>query len=104
MGWEGTVRPKLKIPRYPTGEDAGHYRVNSLEEKRISDYAGLNMREVWNLDVITYWALLRDAVIYDYMQTEEGREYLYNCWRMDQTKPDRGQLREHFGKEETNGK
>ncbi|WP_254306607.1 hypothetical protein [Clostridium sp. 001] len=41
-----------------------------------------------------YWLLLRDAVIYNYKQTKEGREYLENCWRIEQTEPDRKSLRE----------
>jgi len=45
-----------------------------------------------------YWLLLRDAAIYRYNQTEAGQEYLDNCWRMEQTKPDRKKLREKFGK------
>lgn len=30
-------------------------------------------------------------------QTEKGREYLDNAWRLEQTKPDRKKLREKFG-------
>jgi len=44
--------------------------------------------------VFEYWLLLRDAVIYGYMQSEEGSKYLDNCWRMEQTSPDRKKLRE----------
>lgn len=33
-------------------------------------------------------------------QTESGREYLDNAWRMEQTKPDRSALRKKLGKEE----
>jgi len=32
------------------------------------------------------------------MKTEEGREYLDNCWRLEQTKPDRKSLRENLKK------
>lgn len=32
--------------------------------------------------------------------SEEGREYLDNAWRMEQTKPDRAALRKQFGKKE----
>jgi hypothetical protein len=42
--------------------------------------------------------LLRDAVIFNYMHTEEGNEYLENCWRMEQTVPDREALRKKVGK------
>jgi len=56
-----------------------------------------------DLDAFEYWSLLRDAVIYKYMQTEKGREYLDKCWILEQTKPDRKRLREKFGKEGANG-
>jgi hypothetical protein len=51
------------------------------------------------LDAFEYWSFLRDAVIYKYMQTEEGQKYLEKCWTLEQTKPDRAKLREKFGKE-----
>lgn len=50
------------------------------------------------MEVFEYWLLLRDAVIYNYMQSEEGRKYLENCYRMSETKPDRKRLREQFKK------
>lgn len=31
---------------------------------------------------------------------EEGREYLNNAWRMEQTVPDRAALRRKFGRKE----
>jgi hypothetical protein len=38
--------------------------------------------------------------------SEEGREYLNNAWRMEQTEPDRAALRRKFGRKEApnNGK
>jgi hypothetical protein len=58
---------------------------------------------VGNLEVFEYWSILRDAVIYKYMQSEKGQEYLERCWMLEQTKPDRKKLREKFGKGENNG-
>jgi hypothetical protein len=69
-----------------------------LEEKLVCDYTGFNFAQIERLDVFEYWALLRDAVIYKYMQTEKGREYLERCWILEQTKPDRAKLRKRFGK------
>lgn len=69
----------------------------------MCDYAGLNFINIGNLDVFDYFSILRDAVIYKYMQTEEGREYLDKCFILEQTKPDRKRLREKFGKEGTDG-
>lgn len=65
----------------------------------VSRYTGLSMIEVENLDVIDYLSYRRDAFIYKMSQTEKGREYLSNAYRMDQTAPDRKALREQFGKE-----
>lgn len=70
-----------------------------LEEKLVSDYTGFNFMQVEELDVFVYYALLRDAVIHKYMQTEDGQEYLEKCWILEQTEPDRVRLREKFRKE-----
>jgi len=99
MAWWRKKLKKLAIPYYPGNNDnGGHYEVNTLEEKIICEYTGYKFNEIENLDVFKYWILLRDAVIYNYMQTEDGREYLENCWRMEQTEPDRGALRNKFKK------
>jgi hypothetical protein len=33
------------------------------------------------------------------MKTEEGRKYLENCWRVEQTKPDRKAIRRKMEKD-----
>ena len=99
MAWKNEELKKLKVPYYDTDENKGHYEVNTLEEKIVSKYAGYNFKEIDNLDVFEYWILLRDAVIYNCMQSESGQEYLENCWRMEQTEPDRESLRENFKKD-----
>ena len=65
----------------------------------VSKYTGLNMLEVEKLDVITYLAYRRDAFIYEMSQTEKGREYLNNAYRLELTEPDRKSLRDQFGEE-----
>ena len=57
------------------------------------------MIEVDQLDYIDYLFYKRDAFIYRMNQTEKGREYLDNAYRLEQTKPDRKKLREKYGKE-----
>ncbi|MGH4125095.1 MAG: hypothetical protein ACREV6_19440 [Clostridium sp.] len=92
---------KLKIPFYDDGNsDEGHFTVNTLEEKIVCKYTGYNFDRLEDLEVFEFWLLLRDAVIYDYKQTEGGNEYLDNCWRMEQTSPDRKSLREKMGRKE----
>lgn len=70
----------------------------------VSRYTGLNMIEVENLDYIEYLAYRRDAFIYKLSQTEKGREYLNNAYRLEQTAPDRKSLRDQFGEEGKRGK
>ncbi len=65
----------------------------------VSRYTGLNMIEVENLDIVAYLTYRRDAFIYRLSQTEKGREYLQNAYRLELVEPDRKSLREHFGKE-----
>ncbi len=65
----------------------------------VADYTGLNMVEVDDLDVLVYLAYRRDAFIYKMSQTEKGREYLGNAYRLEQTAPDRKSLRDQFGEE-----
>jgi len=65
----------------------------------VSEYSGLNMLEVEDLDVVIYLGYRRDAFIYKLSQTEKGREYLNNAYRLEQTAPDRKSLRDQFGEE-----
>lgn len=76
-----------------------HNYINTSWGKRlVSEYTGLDFHQVGLLDYGTYLLWLRDAYIYTLNRTEEGREYLDNAWRMEQTKPDRAALRRKFGK------
>jgi hypothetical protein len=100
VAWRGKERPKLKIPHCPDDEEnEGHYKLNYLEQKLVYNYTGFNFAQIEELDVFEYWSMLHDAIIYRYMQTEEGQKYLEKCWILEQTKPDRKKLREKFGKE-----
>ena len=64
----------------------------------VSQYSGLNLIEVSQLDIFEYWVLRRDAWIDHLSQTEKGLEYLDNAWICEQTAPDRKGLREQFGR------
>lgn len=88
------------MPYYPDDSEQGHYEINTIEEKIISKYTGYNFDRINELDVIEYWLYLRDAAIYNLSQTNEGKEYLEKCWIIEQTAPDRTNLRKQFGKEE----
>lgn len=66
----------------------------------VADYTGLNFHQVGELELIQYLTWRRDAYIYLLTRTEEGQEYLDNCWRMEQTDIDRVALRRKLGKED----
>ena len=68
--------------------------------KLVADYTGLNFHQVRQLEYIKYLTWLRDAYIYSLNQTEGGREYLDNAYRMEQTAPDRSALRKKLKREE----
>ncbi len=72
--------------------------MQTKAEKLVIDYTGLNIIDVQNLDVDIFLFFVREAYIYERSKTEEGREYLENCWRISQTKPDRKALREKMRK------
>lgn len=82
------------------GEPAGRHQYNNTSWGRnlVASYTGLNFHEVGQLDYGTYLLWLRDAYINMLNQSEEGRAHLDDCWRMEQTKPDRAKLREKLGK------
>ncbi len=102
MGKYNTRIKKLKCPYYPSDDednmDTG-YIVESIGEKRVAEYLKISMLEVEELDLIEYLFFLREAVIYNCSQTEDGREYLRNANRLEQTSPDRKKLREKYGKQ-----
>lgn len=71
--------------------------MQSRGEKLVSDYTRLSFLELEELFYEDYLRLLRDAVIYGHSRTEEGRKYLADCWRFEQTEPDVEALREKYG-------
>lgn len=74
-----------------------HYDNHTLEYRLVADYTNLNFNEVDMLDCITFKLLVRDAYIDKMERTEEGREYLDKCWRLNQIKPDYEVLKERYG-------
>lgn len=52
------------------------------------------------LNYLQFLIWRRDAFISRLNQTESGREYLNNAWRMEQTEPDRVALRRKYGRKE----
>lgn len=75
-----------------------HYKVDSIGEKMVMDYLRISILEVQEMEIDVYLYFMREAFIYERQKTEEGREYLENCWRIEQTVPDRKAIREKFTK------
>ena len=90
------------MPYYPGGGsgDEVHYRLNTKGEKLVIDYLNITIFDVQEMPIDLFLYFMREANIHKLMQTKEGREYLDNCWRMEQTKPDRKKLREKMRKGE----
>lgn len=78
----------------------GHeYTTTSWWKRLVSEYTGLNFLQVGELDYLQFLTWRRDAFIDRLNQTEAGREYLNNAWRLEQTEPDRVKLRRKLGSE-----
>lgn len=63
----------------------------------VADYLRISVPEVDDLDYIYYLMIRRDAFISILDQSDSGREYLDEAWRLHQTEPDRKASRELFG-------
>ena len=79
-------------------EEGIYYKTVTHAEKLVLDYTGLNLYQIQEMDLDVYLFYMREAFIYNMNQTKDGREYLENCWRMEQTQPERKKLREKYGK------
>lgn len=76
----------------------GHeYIVKSWYHHLVATYANISILQVGELNYIQYLYLRRDALIHMLEQSEKGREYLDDAWRLTQTKPDREGLRRKYG-------
>ena len=58
------------------------------------------MLQIEELNIIDYLVYKRDAFINRMSRTEEGVKYLKNAYRLEQTTPDRDNLRKKFGRKE----
>lgn len=88
------------MPYYPRADGGQEipYDLVTRPEKLVMDYCHINIYEVQEMEIDIYLFFLREAMIFENSKSEEGREYLRNCWRIEQTKPDRQKLREKYGK------
>ncbi len=70
------------------------YTVITFWKQIVAEYTGLNFVQIGELNFLQYLEWRKDAYIRKLEQTEPGREYLDNAWRMEQTAPDRASLRQ----------
>lgn len=64
----------------------------------MADYANVPLPQVYEFDVFTFWTLLHDAVVYNNSQTQDGRKWLRNAWRLTRTAPDVKKLDQKYRK------
>ena len=88
----------IEIPTLPVtdGKEEPWLYTNTHDLYLVAEYTRMSFSELMQVDCITFKMLLRDAYINRMGQTEEGREYLENCWLITQTEPDRAKLRKQF--------
>ena len=73
-------------------------RYEDRQVKLVMDYLHINIFELQELPIDIYLFFMREAYIESLSTTDEGKEYLNNCWRLEQTKPDRENIRRNFEK------
>lgn len=65
--------------------------------KKVADYGNFSIHDALNLPCDMFLLMLKNATIDELMQTEEGREYLAKCERLNNTSIDLDSLLETFG-------
>ncbi|MGL4452172.1 MAG: hypothetical protein ACRCX8_19555 [Sarcina sp.] len=64
------------------------FPIFTYEKKQISEYTGLNFLEIDNLAYWQYRLYRRDGWIAKQMESEQGREFLKDLKRLQQTNAD----------------
>lgn len=85
------------MPHYPNGQTKAAedtYTADTRAEKLVIDYLNISIFDVQEMPIDLYLYFMRESYIYTLSQTEKGRKYLEDCYRMTQTKPDRKKIRE----------
>ena len=85
---EGEIGKAICEKYFPTENWERAYSLKTGIIKRISQYTGLNFREVLELPYSFYLLLNRESWIASYQSSEAGREILKNLWRLQQTEAD----------------
>ena len=65
--------------------------------KKVADYGNFSIHDALDLPCDMFLLMLKNATIDDLMQTEEGRDYLAKCERLNNTSIDLDGLTKTFG-------
>lgn len=89
----GDIGKAILDKYFPTEQWEREYESATAELKSISEYTGLSFKEVLDLPYSLFLLYRKDAWFYGLKQDEEGREFLKNLWRLQQTKADEKAVR-----------
>lgn len=70
---------------FPIEEWESKFEVTTARIKNISEYTGLNFNEVYDLAYSDFLLFSKDSWIYNLKNNENGREFLENVSRLQQT-------------------
>lgn len=73
---------------FPSEEWERDFENYTSEIKAISEYTGLNFKEINNLAYAEYMLYRRDAWLHNLKQDEKGKEFLKTIWRLQQVTAD----------------
>ena len=93
-GWLKELRKRDEYyPPHVEG-DVSETRYSTVyhELKLVSEYTHDSFSELKKMDVLAFWRLYRDAIIYNCNKSDEGKEYLERAFANVQTKPDRAAI------------
>ena len=75
-------------------EDEGELKEEILPSiKRVIEYSGLTFNEVLDLPTDLFMLMLKNHYVDELNKTEEGREYLEKCKRLNTTTIDKVKIR-----------
>lgn len=66
--------------------------------KAVIEYSGMDYEQVLNLPVDTFQLMLKNHIVDKLNQTEEGKQYLADCERLQAKEPDMKAVRQAISK------
>lgn len=90
MEWR--LKRQSSFPIKPTGANANkdnpYFQVGLTQYNLVYEKFGVPIDRAMELDCLTFAKLVRDAYVLRLKETEEGQNYLKDCWRLEQEAPD----------------